>query len=173
MPFLINQAPPQRPANVAFGCMRDLYLAFEGIFLSNGGFIESCCGQRILVFDHHFFHLAAITVTGIDRLFMRDEKDKILGMREGYGIYEIGEPRARHLASAHLTYTTPDEVWQDNPKSRAKWVYVKEFNSLPYQFSIALATERPEEGGIIVPVSSFPCKKSDVKKWRQGQRIYP
>jgi hypothetical protein len=170
---LINPHPPPRPANVNCTSMRELYLAFEEIFLGNSGCIQSACGHTIFVFDHHFFHMAAITVEGVGRLFMRDEKPKILGLDTGFGLYEVGEPRARHLRSAHLTICEPDEVWVENPKSRAKWVYVKEFDSKPYPFSVALVTERPEENSIIVPVSSFACKNGDIGKWRRGERIHP
>jgi phage-Barnase-EndoU-ColicinE5/D-RelE like nuclease2 len=168
-----DRTPPQRPKNVQCACMRDLYLAFEEIFLGSGGRIDSSCGHQILVFDHHFFHLAAVTVDGADRLFMKHEKEGILALTSGFGAYRIGESRSKHLRSAYLTLSEPDEVWEENPKSRSKWVYIKEFESSPYRFTIALVTDRPEEGSIIVPVSSFPCKRRDLKRWKQGKRIYP
>lgn len=173
MAFLINQNPPKRPPNVEYSSIRELYLAFEEIFLCNKGCIKSVCGHELLVFDHHFFHLAAVTIPGIERLFMKDERPRIMELEDGYGLYEIGEPRARHLRSAYVTICAPDEVWTKNPKSRAKWIYIKEFDSKPYPFSVALITEREEENNIIVPVSSFPCKKGDIKKWRKGERIHP
>jgi hypothetical protein len=71
-----------------------------------------------------------------------------------------------------MTFSDPDEVWEDNPKARAKWTYVKEFASEKYQFSVALVAERPEQGYIIVPVSGFPCTRGDVKKWRKGSLLY-
>lgn len=164
---------PKRPPNVEYASMCDLFLAFENLFLCTGGIIHSACGQDILSFDHHFFHMAAITVPGVEtKLLMSEEKQGILALTDGFGKFEIKEPRARHLSSAIITLTEPDEVWQNNPKSRAKWVYIKEWDSLPYCFSVALVTERPEENGIIVPVSSFPCKRSDAKKWRAGELIY-
>jgi hypothetical protein len=76
--------------------MRDLYLAFEEIFLAKVP-IKNACGHEILVFDHHFFHLAAVTVPAIDRLYMRDEKERILGLTEGFGHYEVGRSRAKHM----------------------------------------------------------------------------
>ncbi|MGH9682173.1 MAG: hypothetical protein ACRD4S_00965 [Candidatus Acidiferrales bacterium] len=149
-------------------------MAFEEIFLRDGARLQSTCGHEILIFDHHFFHLAAVTVTGIERLFMKEEKGRILSTSSGFGLYEVGEPRVKHLRSAYATFAAPDEVWQDNPRAHhAKWVYVKEFSSQPYPFSIALVTQRVDEGNIIVPVSSFPCKRTDVKKWRKGQKVYP
>ncbi len=173
MPFLINQGAPKRPPNVHYASMGELYRAFEEVFLCNDGSIESTCGHRVLVFDHHFFHLAAVTVPGIERLFMKDEKQRILALDSGFGLYDVGEPRARHLRSAYFTICEPDEVWVENPRVEAKWVYVKEFDSKPYQFSVALITQRPEQNNIIVPVSSFPCKKGAVKKWRKGRRMHP
>ncbi len=169
--YLLCSDPPERPANVEYTCLRELYLAFEAIFLGKLP-IKNACGHDILVFDHHFFHLAAITVDGVERLYMRDEKQTILGLAEGFGNYDIGKSRAKHLRSVHITLSEPDEVWEDNPKARAKWTYVKEFASQPYQFSVALVAERSNENFIIFPVSGFPCKRSDVRKWRQGTLIY-
>jgi hypothetical protein len=173
MAYLINQNPPKRPPKVEYTCMRELYLAFEEIFLCHGGNIQSKCGHALSVFDHHFFHMAAVTVQGIEKLFMKHEKERILALDSGFGLYDVGPSRAQHLRSAHLTVCAPDEVWVENPKAKAKWVYVKEFDSKPYPFSVALITERPDENYIIVPVSSFPCKKGDIKKWRKGTRIHP
>jgi phage-Barnase-EndoU-ColicinE5/D-RelE like nuclease2 len=153
--------------------MRDLYLAFEAIFLAQDN-IHSACGHSIQVFDHHFFHMASIAVPGKEKLFMHEEKETILATCTGFGKYivAIGGTRARHLASAFETLLAPDEVWENNPKAKsAKWVYIKEFSSLPYPFSICLVTERAERK-LVVPVSSFPCKRSDIKKWRQGITIF-
>jgi hypothetical protein len=118
--------------------------------------------------------MASISASGKDRLFMRDEKKVILGTGVGFAQYILGHggSRARHLQAARETLCAPDEVWEDNPKANSRWVYIKEYDSVPYPFSIALVTERTEES-IIVPVSSFPCKKGDVKKWRNGRKIYP
>ena len=169
--YLLCSNPPERPAGVEYPCMRDLYLAFEEIFLAKVP-IKNACGHEILVFDHHFFHLAAVTVPAIDRLYMRDEKERILALTEGFGHYEVGRSRAKHMRSVHMTLSDPDEVWEDNPKARAKWTYVKEFASDKYQFSVALVAERPEQSYIIVPVSGFPCTRGDVKKWRKGNLLY-
>jgi hypothetical protein len=49
---------------------------------------------------------------------------------------------------------------------------VKEFNSAPYPFTVAFLTSRPDQNDIIVPVSSFPCRKSDIKKWRQSKLVH-
>lgn len=105
---------------------------------------------------------------------MRDEKETILATQEGFSDYEIGHggSRAKNLKAAYETLTTPDEVWENNPKTQSRWVYVKEYDAVPYPFSVALVAYR-EEQAIIVPATSFPCKKGDVKKWRGGNRIYP
>jgi len=106
-------------------------------------------------------------------LFMRDEKETIRATINGFGKYEPNQSgsRARHLNSARATIEEPDEVWEGNPKSRGRWVYVKEFDDLPYPFSVAIITER--DGSIIVPKTSFPCKRGDINGWRKGVRIYP
>jgi phage-Barnase-EndoU-ColicinE5/D-RelE like nuclease2 len=82
--------------------------------------------------------------------------------------------RARHLRSARETLESPDEVWAENPRvTSAKWVYSKEYDSKPYAFSVALVGEWETNSTIIVPFSSFPCEKKNVKKWRQSKKIYP
>jgi hypothetical protein len=93
---------------------------------------------------------------------------------DGFSNYSIGHggSRAKNLRSAYETLTSPDEVWEDNPRTQSRWVYVKEYAAVPYPFSVALVTEREQEA-IIVPMTSFPCKKTDVKKWRNGKKIYP
>ncbi len=172
---LISANPPARPANACYASIRDLYLCFEGIFLLPGGAqIVSPCGHKITVFDHHFFHLAGISIPGNKRLFMRDEKKRILETTDGFGDFVVGQngSRARHLPSVYETLSAPDEVWEDNPKAKARWVYLKEYDSLPYPFSVVLVTERPEES-LIVPKTGFLCRKTDIKKWRAGRKIYP
>jgi phage-Barnase-EndoU-ColicinE5/D-RelE like nuclease2 len=163
-----------RPACCDFDSMASLYARYESIFLSDGGVINSPCGHEILVFDHHFFHLAAVVVEGCEKPTMPDHKAIITGLHEGFADYQLlhGGSRARNLPSTRITMEDPDEVWEDCPIARAKWVYVKEFDSKPYPFTVSLLTERPDENGIIVPVSSFPCNKRDVRRWRQGRLIY-
>lgn len=105
---------------------------------------------------------------------MRDEKNEIRETTDGFAPYSVGHKgsRAKHLRATYETLVSPDEVWEDNPKAKAKWVYLKEYDNAPYPFSIVLVTTRPEQG-LIVPVTGFPCKKGDIKKWRAGDRIYP
>jgi phage-Barnase-EndoU-ColicinE5/D-RelE like nuclease2 len=173
---LICENPPERPENCIYTSIAGLYAEFENIFLvAEGGRLASACGHTILVFDHHFFHLAAVRTATEIRLFMRDEKDIIRATTDGHGKYLIDKEgsRARHLRSAKATMIDPDEVWIDNPKATsATWVYVKEFSGAPYPLTVAFMTLRPEENDIIVPVSSFPCRKGDIKKWRQSKLIY-
>ena len=77
--------------------------------------------------------------------------------------------RARNLSSAFLTMKLPDEVWADNPvATTAKWVYLKQFESKPYPYTVALIVERPLENGIIVPFSSFPVQCSGAAKMEAG-----
>lgn len=168
-------AYPLRPPRCEFSNIAGLFLEFEKLFLSSGALLESDCGQKISIFDHHFFHLAAVRTESNQRLYMRDEKSVIAATTDGFGKYILDHSgsRARHLPSAQVAMLHPDEVWTDNPKAKsATWVYVKQFSSKPYPFTVAFLTLRPDEGGLIVPVSSFPCKRSDVKKWRQANCIY-
>lgn len=172
---LINQNPPKRPSDLEFASIAELFQLFAGLFLNEEGCIQSMCGQQISTFDHHFFHLCGIA-RDKDRLFMPEEKAQLLAIRDGFGDYDMVHrgSRARDLPSAHATLLEPDEVWAENPKANsAEWVYVKEFDSKPYSFTIALLTARRKEKGIIVPLSSFCCNTNRVKVWRRTKRIYP
>lgn len=170
---VLNANPPVRPKTVEYTGIGSLYLAFGAVFPINTH-IETLCDHKVYFFDHHFFHMAGVNVDGKDRLFMREEKTTILAMRDEFGEYKLEHcgARARHLNSALEVLKSPDEVWEDNPKSKAKWVYVKEFVLDKYLFSVALVTYSDEDKQI-VPVSSFACKSGDLKKWRRGNRIYP
>jgi hypothetical protein len=168
----ICEEPPERPKPLETKCLRDIYISFEDLFLHADGILLPPCGHTINVFDHHFFHMAKVGRNGHTRLEMRDEKETILNCREGFGDYEVDLSRAKYLSSAIETLQDPHEVWHKNPKANADWVYIREYDSKPYAFSIALVMLRIESE-LLVPVSSFPCKKSDLKKWRQGSKIYP
>lgn len=168
---------PARPARVEFQSIRELYLQFDEIFLAgNKSLILSPSGHKIYCFEHHFFHMAGVIVDGIPELSMPKERDTILGTHEGFAHYELreGGARARHLRSARATLETPDEIWVENPRvASAKWVYLKQYDSTPYGFSVALVGEWEANSTIIVPFSSFPCEKRNLKKWQQARRIYP
>jgi|BogFormECP03_OM2_1039629.scaffolds.fasta_scaffold05251_1 hypothetical protein len=68
--------------------------------------------------------MAAITMEGKEKLFMRDEKEAILAPDVGFANYIVGHrgTRARYLRSAYETMVSPDEVWEENPKAKARWV---------------------------------------------------
>ena len=168
---------PQRPAKLDCRSIREIYLQFQDIFLAGSkSLIVSPCGHKIYCFEHHFFHMAGVIVEGIEELSIQRERDAILATPNGFAHYELreGGSRARHLRSARETLETPDEVWEANPRvTSAKWVYVKEYDSKPYPFSIALVGEWSANSVIVVPFSSFPCDKRNAKKWRQSRKIYP
>jgi hypothetical protein len=168
---------PTRPPKVEFLSIRELYLQFDEIFLSDKkSLVVSPCGHKIYCFEHHFFHMAGVVVDGVDELSMPKERDTILKTADGFAHYELreGGSRARHLRSARETLENPDEVWVENPRVvSAKWVYIREYDSKPYTFSVVLVGEWEANSTIIVPFSSFPCARKNVKKWRQSKRIYP
>ena len=174
---LINVAPPNRPNAVEYKSISELYHRFREIFLNgNKPLIVSPCGHQIYCFEHHFFHMAGVVVEGIDELTMPQERPKILAAVDGLAHYELRDngSRARHLASARETLECPDEVWTENPKvDSAKWVYIKEFDSKPYPFSVALVGVWEANSSITVPFSSFPVDKGQIKKWRKSERIFP
>lgn len=163
---------PHRPALLKFAGVRELYLHFERIFLKTAvcGEIQSTCGHTLMVFDHHFFHMVKLTYPGKLKLFMSNEKAFILDIPNGFGPYTYENQRAIYLESAKHCLSEPDEVWEDETLDTAKWIYIKEFSSTPYSCTIALVGRRGED---IVPVTSFPGKKRDARKWRKGRQIYP
>ncbi len=169
---LICEAPPPRPAALKFDSISELYGHFERIFLSGNGTIQSRCGHVITAFDHHFWHLAGVR----DKFSMLAEKDELLKTTDGFGKYYLREngSRGKRLLSARETFQEPDEVWEDNPESDAKWVYLKEYYDSGYQFSVAFVDIESEGSSILVPISSFSCDKNRLrKKWRKGKLIYP
>ena len=168
---IICAAPPKRPKTLECASLCELYSRFEELFLCNEGVIDSCCEHTITVFDHNFFHLAKVDLPGKPKILMNEYKEAILACKDGFGCFQVEISRAKYLTSAIETFKEPNEVWEGNKKATARWVYVKEYDSPPYPFSIGLVTER--ESGLLVPMSSFPCKRGDVKKWRNGILIYP
>ncbi len=173
---ILNSNPMRRPDCCSFDSIAGLYQEYRKLMRHSGREINSCCGHRLLIFDHHFFHLAAVRRHPEAVLSMPGEMEKILATTEGLGPYELAHngSRARNLPSAFATMDCPDEVWEDHPKAAtARWVYIKQFDSLPYPYTVALIGERPAEGGILVPFSSFPCSRSDIKRWRKGTRVHP
>lgn len=175
--FEINLAPPQRPPRVTYTSISGLFAEFQRIFLNgHRALIVSPCGHQIYCFEHHFFHMAGVIVEGIPELSMPAERETLLKTTEGFAHYELreGGSRAAHLASARMTLEYPDEIWAENPKlESAKWVYLKEFDSKPYQFSVALVGVWESNSSIPVPFSSFAVDKGQIKKWRASKRLYP
>jgi len=175
---LICEAPPKRPANIEPRSIGELYRMFAELFLADNAEIVSRCGHRITVFKYHFFHLAGIQIGGEDeRLFMFQEEAAIVSNLADFGKFNLKEngSRARHLPSALLTYREPDVVIEDHPSAEARWIYLKEYDGAPHPFSVAFVTDRPDEGGILVPTSSWKCDKYSAKKWLrdEGKKIYP
>jgi hypothetical protein len=169
----MSHGKPRRPDFIELSCLRDLYLHFERLFLCDhvSGTVESCCGHEIKVFDHHFFHFVKLDHPKKPKpLLMAHEKSEILSTRAGFGGYTYDRQRAIYLASARMCLEFPDEVWLDEKLTTAKWIYLKEFDARPYSFTILLIAERSEG---LVPVTSFPGKKRDARKWRRGMRIHP
>jgi hypothetical protein len=166
--------PAMRPEFLQFSSVQELYLHFQNLFLDGGEThceIVSSCGHVHRVYDHHFFHMVKLDDPFKPKpLKMAVEKSIILGTLSGFGDYVHDNQRAIYLGSAIMCLTHPDEVWDDPTLRTARWVYIKEFDTKPYCFTVLLVAER-EEG--IVPVTSFPCRNRDARKWRKGVRIYP
>ncbi len=79
---MISGKPTTRPPKVEFLSIRELYLQFDEIFLSDKkSLVVSPCGHKIYCFEHHFFHMAGVVVDGVDELSMPKERDTILKLR--------------------------------------------------------------------------------------------
>lgn len=135
------------------------------------GMVISSCGHEIQIFDHHFFHFVKLEHPDKPQpLLMVREKQTILTTTSGFAPYSYDKQRAIYLESAGMCLRYPDEVWLDENLTTGKWIYLKEFDQQPYCFTVFLLAER--KGGV-VPVTSFPAKKRDARKWRRGVKIYP
>lgn len=165
---------PKRPDLLVFSSVRELYGHFERLFLAGDRVshqFTSVCGHRVTVFDHNFFHMVKLRNPGRSGIMlMSQEKETILSIFDGFGPYEYDRQRAIYLASAAECLLSADEVWEDQALKTARWMYIKEFDAFPYAFTILLVGQRP---GGAVPVTSFPAKKRDTRKWRRGKQIYP
>jgi len=167
-------ALPQRPPELVFRSLCELYLHFQSLFLagkSTGREFQSACGCRIMIFDHHFFHIVKLTRPGVARLFMSEEKTKILAQIVGFGDYAYDDNRARHLASAMDTLTNPDCVYRPEKLRTADRVFIREYDSSPYPYTAVFVGNR--DGGFKVPVTAFPLKRPDLKKWTRGLKLFP
>jgi len=165
---------PNRPPDVEFSSICELYGHFVRIFMDgkeNPHEFISKCGCKITVFDHHFFHMVKLQVPGREKLFMRDEKSTILSQNEGFGEYTYDAHRARHLHSAMETLVNPDCVYRTEGLRTANRVFIKKYNSLPYSFTAALIGVR--DSGLKVPVTAFPVRGTDLKKWVRGAKLFP
>ena len=134
--------PCARPALLEYRSVRDLYLAFQNIFLGGAtgpipNIVMSPCGHEIHIYDHHFFHMVKLEDLNKPKatLLMAEEMPTILGADTGFGPYTHDKQRALHLPVAALTLSEPDEIWENPELTSAKWVYFKEFNQKPYTHS--------------------------------------
>jgi phage-Barnase-EndoU-ColicinE5/D-RelE like nuclease2 len=165
--------PSPRPELLEFSSVRELFLHFQRLFLNGNQShqISSACGHTVKVFDHHFFHMVKLGHPQKPKpLLMSTEKSLILTTESGFGPYTYDRQRAIYMESAFRCLTTPDEVWEDTTLKSARWIYIKEFDAKPYCHTIFLVGRR-EEG--LVPVTSFPAKRRDARKWCRGVKIHP
>lgn len=163
----------KRPELLEFASVCELYKHFERIFLNGNAAcnVVSACGHNLRIYDHHFFHFVKLDDPKKPRpLLMANEKPIILAITDGFGPYGYDRQRAIYLESAMLCLKRPDEVWEDVNLNSSRWVYLKHFDATPYSSTVLLVGER-DEG--CVPVTSFPAKRRDARKWRRGVKIYP
>lgn len=165
---------PKRPPELSFHSLCVLYLHFERIFLEGQPTHHeffSACGCKIAVFDHNFFHMVKLRLPGKEKLFMPEEKSTILSLTLGFGDYAYDNHRARHLLSARETLGNPDCVYRTEHLKTANRVFIKRYDSLPYQYTAVLVGIG--ELDLRVLVTAFPVRQSDLKRWLRGKRLFP
>ena len=174
--------PSPRPALLEYASHREMFLAFEQLFLGGNEapaphVLHSPCGHEIHIRNHHFFHLVGLEDR--DRpdvqLTIADDLQNIFAADLGNKRYPHEKQRAVHLPVAALALWEPDEIW-DNPELRsARWVYFKEFDQAPYThlvFLVGYSTERRENKREIVPYTFMPMRYSRGNKKRHGTLLY-
>ena len=69
------------------------------------------------------------------------------------------------------TLVHPDFVYRTERLQTANRVFIKKYDSLPYPYTAVLVgmTDR----GLKVPVTAFPVKGKDLKKWACGAKLFP
>jgi len=162
-----------RPQLIQYASACELYRHFERIFLGGNQtshHVDSTCGHRIRIYDHHFFHMVKLDHGEKPKpMLMATEKEAVLATQEGFGLYGHDKQRAVYLESAFHCLRSPDEVWDDPTLSSARWIYISEYDTAPYTHTVVLVGERSEDQ---VLITSFPAKSRNAKKWRRGRLIY-
>jgi hypothetical protein len=164
-----------RPELLSFKCLADMYRSFERLFLGAEGSSSRNhvlrCGHTVTALEHNFFHMVKMTGPEGQHLFMREEKEKILACTENFGAYkfEHNDHRAKYLLSALDTMEDPDQIFECDNLKTAKYSFVKEYKSKPYPFTVFLISTWES---LLVPATSFQCRRNDSKKWRCGKLIY-
>jgi hypothetical protein len=164
---------PIRPKPLSITSARDLYLHFQKIFLNNSprkNTIVSDCGDRITILDYHFFHMVKLQIEDKQKLVISEEKELILACTIGFGKYKYEPTRARHLPAAMVTLKSPDWIYRPPHLASADRVFIKEFDDLPFPYTIMLVGKRKPD--ILYPVTSFSHKRSGIGKWMKGELLY-
>lgn len=168
--------PATRPDLIDFSSVAELYRHYERLFLHGNDKSHTFplgCDHVAKVFDHNFFHMVKLKdpeKLADEKLLMSVEKEIILATTDGFGKYTYDRQRAIYLASARDCFLNPNEVWKDQDLETADWIYIKEYDTRPYRFTVLL-TAGPKKG--VAPVTSFPVRAGQIKKWRRGTKVWP
>lgn len=108
-----------------------------------------------------------------ERLWFPNEKDKILATVDGFGDYTYDAIRARRLLFTLECLRNPDEVVRPTILRTANRAYIKDFGraAAPYPFTVVLV--RLEDDGRLTLCTGQPVRRTDIKKWRNGQKLWP
>lgn len=168
--------PAKRPELIAYSGVKELYEAFERLFLRGGNASaehESSCGCTVKIFDHHFFHMVKLCDPQKPQpLVMAIEKEIIRNTHQGFANYTHDRQRGIHLASAALAMVAPDEVWMSPALHTEDVAFIKLFDTTPYNCTIFLAKFGDNEGEVL-PVTSYRGRSRDIRKYCRGTKIYP
>jgi hypothetical protein len=135
--------------------------------------IDACCGCRIHCSEHHFIHVVKLTGPNGEALWFPNEKEKILTTVDGFGNYSHDAIRARRLLFTLECMRYPDEVFRPTILRTADRAYIKDFGdaALPYPFTVVLV--RLEKDGRLTLCTGQPVRRSDIRRWRNGEKLWP
>lgn len=134
--------------------------------------INAVCGCRIHCYEHHFIHVLKMTGPNGEYLVFPNERQTIIATTDGFGQYKHDAIRARRLLYTLECLRNPDEVFRPEILRTADRAYIKDFgkSALPYPFTVVLARR---DGELLTLCTGQPVRRTDIKKWRRGDKLWP
>lgn len=156
------------PESLVFTSLAELYEQFIALFV--GKAFRCPRGIPIVISAHHFFHLVKLR-KGVQIAFTIEvEEPLILATKEGFGVYEINEKRARTLSWIPEILTEPHEIWEYETKKTADEVFIREYEKSGSPFRAVLLVR---EEGHLKPVTCMTVRRTGIKEHRRGTKLWP